>query len=318
MRASSRSAGIASSNDGGIMTTRTATPFSAAMSVDVEDWFQVENLRPVIARESWESRESRVERNTERILELLEERSTHATFFILGWVAERHPGLIRRIAAAGHEIASHGYGHDLVYTLSPEEFRADVRRCKQVLEDVTGQQVLGYRAPCFSITDWAVTILQELGFEYDSSVFPTVAHDRYGRLTGVTAREAIVELRPGFHEVCISCLPVGTLGIPWGGGGYFRIVPYRLWQAGVSRILRTGGPYMFYLHPWEIDPGQPRVEGLARISYFRHYVNLARCEPRFRELLSAFSWTTVQSVLNHWKRERAAAPLLRTAPACLD
>jgi polysaccharide deacetylase family protein (PEP-CTERM system associated) len=191
----------------------------AAMSVDVEDWFQVENLKPVVARESWEGRERRVERNTDRILELLAQRRQRGTFFILGWVADRHPELIRRIGAAGHEIASHGYGHDLVYELTQDQFREDVGRSKRILEDLSGQAVRGYRAPCFSITDWAVDILQELGFEYDSSVFPTVAHDRYGRLTGVGAGQPVVALRPGFYEVCISCLPLGGHGFPWGGGG---------------------------------------------------------------------------------------------------
>ncbi len=279
-----------------------------AMSVDVEDWFQVENLKPVVPRETWEGRERRVERNTDRILELLAERRLRATFFILGWVAERHPELVRRIAAGGHEIASHGYGHDLVYTLTEDQFRADVARCKGVLEDLAGQRVLGYRAPCFSITDWAVTILQELGFEYDSSVFPTVAHDRYGRLTGVGAGRPIVELRPGFHEVCISCLPLGRRGVPWGGGGYFRMLPYAVWGAGVARIVRSGTPYVFYLHPWEIDPGQPRVRGLGRFNYVRHYLNLARCESRFRSLLDGFPWTTVRAVLKDWKGRAEVAP----------
>ncbi len=245
------------------MPARLARPAPAAMSVDVEDWFQVENLRPVVAGDTWESRERRVERNTMRLLELLEARGVHATFFILGWVGERHPALVRRIAGAGHEIASHGYGHDLVYNLSEAEFRADVERSKKNLEDVTGARVLGYRAPCFSITDRAVDILQELGFEYDSSAFPTVAHDRYGRLSGVAMGKPIVELRPGFHEVCISCLPVGRSGLPWGGGGYFRLIPFGAWRAGVRRILGSGSPYVFYIHPWEIDPGQPRVEGLG-------------------------------------------------------
>lgn len=272
------------------------------MSVDVEDWFQVENLKPAISRATWDARESRVERNTMRILELLEQHGARSTFFILGWIAERYPRLIRRIAEQGHEIASHGYGHDLVYTLSEGEFRADVGRCKKVLEDVTGQEVIGYRAPCFSITDWAVAILQELGFEYDSSVFPTVAHDRYGRLTGVGAGRPIVELRPGFHEVCISCLPLGKRGLPWGGGGYFRIIPAAPWRAGVRRILGTGAPYVFYIHPWEIDPAQPRVDGLGPMSRFRHYVNLGRCEERFRSLLSTFQWTSVRAVLDRWKQ----------------
>jgi polysaccharide deacetylase family protein (PEP-CTERM system associated) len=280
---------------------------SAAMSVDVEDWFQVENLKPVIARSTWDSRERRVERNTMRILELLGERRTQATFFILGWVAERHPGLIRRIADGGHEIASHGYGHDLLYNLTEAEFRADIERGKKLLEDTTGYQIRGYRAPSFSITDWAVDILQEMGFEYDSSVFPTVAHDRYGRLSGIDAGRPILELTPNFFEVCISCLPLGNRGLPWGGGGYFRMIPYLPWQAGVRRILGTGAPYVFYIHPWEIDPGQPRVEGLSRINRFRHYLNLGRCEDRFRALVSGFQWTTVSSVLDNWKRQRTTS-----------
>jgi polysaccharide deacetylase family protein (PEP-CTERM system associated) len=286
---------------------------SAAMSVDVEDWFQVENLKPVIPRSTWESREARVERNTMRILDLLAEHGARSTFFILGWVAERHPGLIRKIADAGHEIASHGYGHDLLYTLSPSEFQADVSRCKNFLEDLTGQRVAGYRAPSFSITDWAIPILQELGFEYDSSMFPTVAHDRYGRLTGADASRPITQLRPGFYEVGISCLRVGKRGLPWGGGGYFRIIPYLPWRAGVRRILQSGAPYLFYIHPWEIDPGQPRVHGLGRVSRFRHYANLARCEDRFRSLLSHFQWNSVDAVLGNWKRHGATNMSLSSA-----
>jgi len=279
------------------------------MSVDVEDWFQVENLKEVVPRSSWDTRERRVERNTGRILDLMADHGARGTFFILGWVAERHPELIRRIAAGGHEIASHGYGHELVYSLSPADFRRDVLRSKQILEDVSGQPVTGYRAPCFSITNWAVEILQELGFEYDSSVFPTVAHDRYGRLTGVEMGRPVVELRPGFHEVCISCLPVGGRGLPWGGGGYFRLMPFAAWRAGIRRILRTGSPYVFYIHPWEIDPGQPRVEGLSRMNRFRHYVNLDRSEPRLAALLADFRWATVRDVLDGWKG-RAAEPTL--------
>jgi polysaccharide deacetylase family protein (PEP-CTERM system associated) len=284
---------------------------TAAMSVDVEDWFQVENLKPVVARTSWDSRETRVVRNTSRILELLQAHGARATFFVLGWIAERQPGLIRQIAEEGHEIASHGYGHDLVYTLSQTEFRADVERGKKLLEDATGQRVTGYRAPSFSITDWAVAILQELGFEYDSSLFPTVAHDRYGRLSGVDAGQPIIELRPGFHEVSISCLPLGRRGLPWGGGGYFRMLPYQTWRAGVRRILHSGAPYMFYIHPWEIDPGQPRLTGLSAVSRFRHYVNLARCEHRFEALLRDFRWTTVRDLLD--QRKPAAPQLSRSA-----
>ena len=275
----------------------TATRPSAAMSIDVEDWFQVENLRTAITRESWNDRELRVERNTDRMLELLAERDIRCTCFVLGWVADRCPELIRRLAAAGHEIASHGYGHELVYRLTPSEFREDVRRCKVVLEDLVSAPVVGYRAPSFSITDWSIPILQELGFQYDSSLFPALAHDRYGRIEGVGPRERIAELAPGFSEVCISSLFVGSRALPWGGGGYFRFLPYPVFRRGVAGILGSGEPYVFYIHPWEIDPGQPRVSGLPRTHAFRHYVGLRTAERRFRSLLGDFAWTTVADVL---------------------
>jgi polysaccharide deacetylase family protein (PEP-CTERM system associated) len=272
------------------------------MSIDVEDWFQVENLKTVIARESWESCESRVERNTDRMLEILARREVKCTCFILGWVAEKCPALIRRIADAGHEIASHGYGHELIYTLSHEQFRQDILRAKGLLEDVTSMKVRGYRAPSFSITDWAIDILQETGIEYDSSAFPTVAHDRYGKLTGMDAGQPIVKLRegePGFTEVCVSCLhlPGAGKGVPWGGGGYFRLIPYPIFKRGVRRILNARQPYVFYIHPWEIDAGQPRVNGLKRTHRFRHYVNINRCERRWDALLGDFQWVTMSELL---------------------
>lgn len=267
------------------------------MSIDVEDWFQVENLRRGVPRDTWDSRESRVERNTDRMLEILAERKVKATCFILGWVAERFPDLVRRIHAAGHELASHGYGHDLIYSLSHEQFREDIRRGKRIVEDLCGVPLRGYRAPSFSITDWAIDILRDEGFTYDSSSFPTVAHDRYGKLTGMTSGVPIVEIRPGFHEVCVSCWNVGKKGVPWGGGGYFRLFPYALFRKGVRSILASGMPYVFYIHPWEIDPGQPRVDGLKRSHAFRHYVNLGRCERRWSTLLGDFRWCTVGELL---------------------
>ncbi|MBT8484736.1 MAG: DUF3473 domain-containing protein [Phycisphaerae bacterium] len=272
-------------------------PPPAVMSIDVEDWFQVENLRSAIARDTWDDRELRVERNTDRMLELMATRGVTATCFVLGWVAEKVPGLVRRIADAGHEIASHGYGHDLIYTLSEADFRADIVRSKKFLEDLTGRAVHGYRAPSFSITDWSIPILAAEGFTYDSSAFPTVAHDRYGRLSGMEAGAPVVELRPGFTEVCVSCLNLGRRGIPWGGGGYFRLLPYPVFRRGVKRILAAGQPYVFYIHPWEIDPGQPRVEGLRRSHRFRHYVNLERADARFASLLRDFEWTTMETLL---------------------
>lgn len=273
----------------------------AALSIDVEDWFQTENLKDAITREAWDGCELRVERNTRRMLEILDMRGVRATFFVLGWVAEKCPQLVRAIAALGHEVASHGYGHELIYSLQPSAFRADVLRSKRYLEDLTGKPVRGYRAPSFSITEWAVPILQELGFEYDSSVVPTVAHDRYGRLDGMEAGKPIALLRDGFYEVSISCVRLGKRGLPWGGGGYFRLVPYALWRQGVRAILRSGIPYIFYIHPWEIDPGQPRVNGLKGTKGFRQRVNLHRCEERFTALVGAFEWMPLCDLVDRWK-----------------
>ncbi len=286
----------------------------AAMSIDVEDWFQVENLKGVIARDSWDARERRVEANTDRMLGLMAARGVRCTCFILGWVAERCPDLIRRIAAAGHEIASHGYGHELIYDLTPGQFRDDIHRARDILQDLTGQRVRGYRAPSFSITDWAIDILRDSGIEYDSSAFPTVAHDRYGKLSEMSAGQPIVRLRegPDFHEVCVSCLNVAGRGLPWGGGGYFRLIPYPLFKRGVQRILSAGQPYVFYIHPWEIDAGQPRVrgDGLKRSHRFRHYVNVNRCEKRWDALLGDFQWTTMSDLL-----ARSSAEVLGREPA---
>lgn len=278
----------------------------AAMSIDVEDWFQVENLKGVVTRESWDSRELRVERNTDRMLEILAEKKARCTCFVLGWVAERCPKLIQRIADAGHEIASHGYGHELVYSIGPDRFRADMERSMKVIEDACGKKVSGYRAPSFSIIDWAIDVLRDIGFEYDSSAFPTVAHDRYGKLAGMDAGEPIIEIRPGFYELCVSVLKLGKKGFPWGGGGYFRLIPYPIFKRGVAKILRTGTPYVFYIHPWEIDAGQPRMSGLKRSHAFRHYVSLSRCESRWSSLLGDFRWCTMREMLDAHKQSKAS------------
>jgi polysaccharide deacetylase family protein (PEP-CTERM system associated) len=276
-------------------------PPRAVMSIDVEDWFQVENLSGVVHRDTWNTRQLRVERNMDRMLALMAEKGVRSTCFVLGWIADRCPSLVKRIADEGHEIASHGFGHELLDTLSRDDFRADIEQSKRLLEELTGAPVIGYRAPAFSIKDWAIPILQEVGFAYDSSAFPTLAHDRYGRLAGVSAGQGVVELRPGFHEVCVSCL--GSRGIPWGGGGYFRLIPYPLFRRGVSHILRGGQPYVFYIHPWEIDPGQPRVDGLARGYRFRHYVGLRNCERRFQSLLGDFRWSRMADLVASWKAD---------------
>ena len=279
--------------------TLSVTEPRAAMSIDVEDWFQVENLKSAIHRDSWDSRALRVERNTERMLELLDLNDAKSTFFVLGWVAERCPQLVRRIVDAGHEIASHGYGHELIYNQTPAQFREDVIRAKRLLEDLSGARVRGYRAPSFSITDWAIDILLESGIEYDSSAFPTVGHDRYGKLSGMQVGKPVVQLREGLFEVCVSCLNVASRGLPWAGGGYFRMIPYPIFRRGVQRILGSGAPYVFYIHPWEIDHGQPRVSSHVKRSHrFRHYVNIDRCEARWNRLLRDFRWTTIGTVVN--------------------
>ena len=276
----------------------------SVMSVDVEDWFHVENLRSVIDRESWSRRNSRVERNVDRLLELMAAHSDmRCTWFVLGWVAERWPHVVTRIADAGHEIASHGYLHDLLDDLSPESFRADVQRSKLLLEEIAGAPVRGYRAPSFSIKEWALPILREVGFEYDSSFFPSMGHDRYGRLDGIATDKAVAEVLPGFFEISISSVSVASVMLPWGGGGYFRVLPYPIFRAGARRILRSGRPYVFYIHPWEIDPDQPRPKGLPSAYRFRHYVGLKRCEDRFTSLLADFDWTTMAVLL---RRSRAA------------
>jgi polysaccharide deacetylase family protein (PEP-CTERM system associated) len=288
------------------------------MSIDVEDWFQVENLKAAIARETWKTRQLRVERNMDRLLALMAERGVRSTCFVLGWIAERCPALVERIAAEGHEVASHGYGHELLDTLTPRQFRADVERSRRVLQDITGSDVVGYRAPAFSIKAWSIPILAELGFSYDSSSFPAFAHDRYGRLTGLSADES-VELRPGFHEVSVSperrvspaamgrrrLLPAYSLpGLPPASGG------------SCARVSHTSSH-----PPLEIDASQPRVQGLGgaiasvttsgsngarpvRVTASRSLVHVRSSSPRAR---------TAPRRRRRNGRQALAAPLLRRA-----
>jgi polysaccharide deacetylase family protein (PEP-CTERM system associated) len=257
------------------------------LSFDIEDWFQVENLKGAIHSTQWDSCDLRVVNNTRTILELLRKHRTRATFFILGWVAERCPGLVREITAAGHEIASHGYGHELIYTQSPEEFRTDLRRSKELLEGLTGVPVRGYRAPSFSITPetpWAIDILMEEGFRYDSSVFPTSFHNRYG-FSG-SSRFPFC-FANGLVELPLSTVRFGGRNIPAAGGGYFRLFPYLFFRHLAQRINDEGRALVFYLHPWELDPGQPRIP--IRHDYrFRHYVNLHKTGQRLERLLEDF------------------------------
>jgi polysaccharide deacetylase family protein (PEP-CTERM system associated) len=271
-----------------------------AFSIDVEDYFQVAALAPAAPPDSWPKWEYRVERNTEVILNLLAERGIHGTFFILGWCAERSPGLIRAIAAAGHEVACHGYSHQLIYKQTEAVFREEARRSKHFLEDTIGAAVTGYRAASFSITQqslWALDGLIDLGFEYDSSVFP-IHHDRYG-IPGARREPGLITAPSGRALVEFPMSAASFLGVrvPVSGGGYFRLLPYPVTRAGLRQINeRTGQPFTFYLHPWEVDPGQPRLE-VKWFSRFRHYNNLHKCESRLRKLLGEFSFSTMRDVL---------------------
>src|SRR5882762_2166519 len=263
-----------------------------ALSFDVEDWFQVENLRTAIARDQWDTLELRVETNTRKILALLREADARATFFVLGWVAERCPDLVREIDREGHEVASHGYGHGLVYDMTPAEFREDLLRSKKILEDIVKKPVTGYRAPSFSITPrnlWALEILKETGFDYDSSVFPVSMHDRYG-FSGCSTRPFLWP--NGMVEIPLSVYRIGRLSLPAAGGGYFRLFPYEYFRRIFTRLNRRDEVVTFYMHPWELDPGQPRVR-VPWFYRFRHYVNLSAAEARLRRLLRDFRFTTL-------------------------
>ena len=271
-----------------------------ALTVDVEDYFHVAALAPSVHRDSWISRESRVVGNTQKLLAIFEEFDVRGTFFVLGWVAERYPQLVRDIAAHGHEIACHGYSHRLVYEQSPQEFYQETHRAKNLLQEITGSAVLGYRAASYSIVReslWALDILVELGFVYDSSIFP-VRHDRYGIPDAERAPHRMAT-PTGKYIVEWPLATARILGfrLPVAGGGYFRLFPYGLSRWGLASINRRElRPFVFYLHPWEIDPAQPRVSA-SWLSRFRHYTNLGKCEERLRRLLAEFRFSTARDGL---------------------
>jgi polysaccharide deacetylase family protein (PEP-CTERM system associated) len=270
-----------------------------ALTFDVEDYFQVSALASAVDRSNWETMPRRVVNNTTVIVDMLAEKGVRATFFFLGWVADRHPELVRLVDRAGHEVACHGYSHKLVYDQSPEEFREETLRAKALLEDIIQRPVLGYRAASYSITTrslWALDTLVEAGFTYDSSIFP-VRHDRYGipdsprwphRLRTPIGSELI--------EFPLSTAQLGRYRLPVAGGGYFRIFPYSVTSWAVRQVNSQGRPFIFYLHPWEVDPAQPRVR-VSLLSRFRHYTNLHVCEARLRRLLDEFKFGTVAEVL---------------------
>lgn len=270
-----------------------------ALSCDVEDYFQVAAFDDVVDRSGWDSRPGRVERNTHAVLDLFGRAGVKGTFFTLGWVADRHPGLVRRMVAEGHEVASHGYDHAKVTTLTPAEFRQDIRRTKALLEDLGGAVVKGYRAPSYSIGRtnlWALDVLQEEGHRYSSSIYP-INHDHYGM---PEAPRFAFRTRPdGLLELPVTTVEVGSHQLPCGGGGYFRLLPYRWCRWALRRVnaadQRAG---IFYFHPWEIDPGQPRIAKASLKSRLRHYVKLGTMEQRIERLLGDFRWGRMDEVFS--------------------
>jgi polysaccharide deacetylase family protein (PEP-CTERM system associated) len=268
-----------------------------AMTVDVEDWFQVQAFAGTIPRSAWEDMPRRVVANTERFLAMFEQAGVQATFFVLGWVADRHPDLVRRIVAGGHELASHGYAHRLAHEQTEAEFRDDVGRARRLLEDTGGVPVAGYRAPTFSINTrnpWAFDVLEQEGYRYSSSIFP-IRHDLYGM-----PQAPRVPHRPRqgrLVEIPMTTVRIGGRNFPSAGGGYFRLLPYALFRAGLRRVNeREHLSGVFYTHPWEIDPGQPRVREAPRMAQFRHTVNLAQTERRILRLLRDFAWGRMDRV----------------------
>lgn len=269
-------------------------------TVDVEEYFQVSAFDSAVSRSSWSDRESRVVASVHRLLELLAERDATGTFFVLGWVAERHPGMVREIAEAGHEIASHGWGHRRVIHLTPQEFRESVRRSKQVLESIAGEAVAGYRAPSFSIVpgrEWALDILLEEGYCYDSSLFPVRRPGGYGFPDGGRDPYWLPRPQGRLAEVPPTTLRLGGVNFPAAGGAYFRLFPYQLVQAAFRQAERRGEPGTFYIHPWELDTEQPRIR-VPWTSGVRHYTGLQRTIPRLRRLLSEFRFQPIARTLH--------------------
>ena len=270
-----------------------------ALTVDIEDYFMVSAFSGSIPQDQWGAYEPRVEGNTRRLLDIFDRKKVKGTFFVVGWIAEKFPGVVREICRRGHEIGCHSHLHRLVYDLSPEEFRRDTRNAKGVIEDVSGESVLGYRAPSYSITNrsqWALGILAEEGFRYDSSIFP-IRHDRYGfpqhgRFAEIKRHNGT----EGILEIPMSTLRIFGKNVPIAGGGYFRLYPFRWTAWGIRKLNgKEGQPALFYIHPWEIDPGQPRMRG-SWLSMFRHYVNLKNTEEKLDRLLGAFRFAPVKEV----------------------
>ena len=277
-----------------------------ALTIDVEDYFQVSAFAPHIARSEWPTRECRVERNIHVILDMLAKHDTKATFFTLGWIAERYPDLIRQIVAQGHELASHGYGHERASDMTEDAFFADIQLAKVILEDLSDAEVQGYRAPSFSIGTgnlWAFDCLARAGYRYSSSIYP-IAHDHYGM---PDSPRFAYEVRPGLLEIPVTTLRAFGRNFPSSGGGYFRLLPYPLsrWMLGrVNAADQEAG--IFYFHPWEIDVDQPRIDGISSKTRFRHYVNIDRMEAKLNQLLSDFKWGRMDQIFLNQPVESAA------------
>lgn len=273
-----------------------AARITNAMTIDVEDYFQVSAFAPYISRADWATRECRVERNVNRILDMLAAQQTKATFFTLGWIAERYPQLVRRIVKEGHELASHGYGHERASDLSREAFMNDIGSAKKLLEDIGGVEVIGYRAPSFSIGTgnlWAFDCLRESGHQYSSSVYP-IQHDHYGMPDSPRFAH---QVRDGLTEIPPTTLRMFQRNLPSSGGGYFRLLPYSISRWMLRQVnAGEGESAIFYFHPWEIDAEQPRVEGIDAKTRFRHYVNIGRMEDRLQRLLRDFRWGRMDQI----------------------
>jgi len=269
-----------------------------AMTVDVEDYFQVSAFEPYISKDRWDDIPHRVEKNTNRILDLFKEQHIKATFFTLGWIAERYPELVKRIVDEGHELACHGYEHIRVTQQTPDEFRKDIVKTKKILEDLSGQEIKGYRAASYSIGAenlWALDILKQEGFKYSSSIYP-VKHDLYGMPNAPRFIYEPIE-DSDFKEIPITTLSILNKNYPCGGGGFFRLYPYSFSKWAFNRInLQEQQSGIFYCHPWEIDPEQPKQEGLSFKTKFRHYLNLGKMEGRIRNLIRDFEWDTMEAI----------------------
>ena len=280
-----------------MLSTDAAHSMLNAMTIDVEDYFHVTAFASDVDRAKWSSLESRVENNTLRLLDLFARHQVRATFFVLGWVAERHPALVKRLHESGHEVACHGLTHELVYKQSRETFRKETTYAKALLEDLSGAPVRGYRAATYSIVResmWALDVLEELGFEYDSSIFP-VRHDLYGIPDSPRAPYRVASGK--LLEVPLTTVAIAGQRLPCGGGGYFRLLPYALFRWALRRVNRADRlSAIFYAHPWEIDPGQPRIHGSSLKSRFRHYTNLDATEGRLVRLLKDFRWGRMDEI----------------------